>query len=208
MAKPALASTLLGQQKIIPVVAVDNERQALGLAQALIEGGISVIEITLRNSFGLQAIERVKRSFPQMLTLAGTVNNSDDMLAAVDAGADGIISPGITASLLKAAEDTGVTYLPGVASASEVLMGMQYGLTEFKLFPATVVGGVGALKALSGPFPDIRFCPTGGVNEKNYRDFLSLKNVICVGGSWLAPSDMIAREQWEAITQRCQQSYV
>jgi len=138
-----------------------------------------------------------------MVVLAGTVCTAAQLVEVVEAGVDGIISPGITAKLLEAAQQQGVPYLPGVATASEVLLAMEYGLQECKLFPATVVGGLGALKALNGPFPAMKFCPTGGVSEKNYDEFLALPNVMCVGGSWLAPSKLVAAGQWDEITALC-----
>ena len=203
MNKPESVGELLNGQKIVPVVVIENQQQALGLAEALLQGGINVIEITLRNEYGIKAIETVKKSFPEMLTLAGTVNNSQMMIDVVNAGVDGIISPGVTESLLRTAAERKIAYLPGIATPSELMLGLDYGLTEFKLFPATVVGGVAALKAFGGPFPEVRFCPTGGVGESNYRDFLALSNVMCVGGSWVSPAAMIAAENWQAITDLC-----
>jgi 2-dehydro-3-deoxyphosphogluconate aldolase/(4S)-4-hydroxy-2-oxoglutarate aldolase len=196
-------SDLLNGQKIVPVVVIENKRQALGLAQALLDGGIQVIEITLRNSYGMQAIADVKTAFPEILTLAGTVNTAQSMLDVMAAGADGIISPGITDTLLRTAVENKIPYLPGVATASEVLTAMEHGLSECKLFPATVVGGVSALKAFSGPLSNMKFCPTGGVGEDNYQDFLALANVMCVGGSWIAPSALIAQADWQGISELC-----
>lgn len=197
-------SSLLGGQKVVPVVVIENQEQAFGLAQALLDGSVTVIEITLRNAFGVKAIELIKHKYPDMLVLAGTVNSSEQFADVVRAGADGVISPGITASLLETAMQHGVPYLPGVATPSEVLLAREYGLTECKLFPATVVGGISALKAFNGPFPSMKFCPTGGVSEKNYKEFLDLPNVICVGGSWLAPSKLVAEGKWDEITELCQ----
>ncbi len=200
---PKRVSEMLGDQKVVPVVVIENEGQAMGLAQALLDGGINVIEITLRNSYGVTAIEVIKKNFPEMVVLAGTVNVASQMLAVVEAGVDGVISPGITESLLQAAQQQGVAYLPGVGTASEVMLALEYGLSECKLFPATVVGGVGALKAFNGPFSEVQFCPTGGVSVDNYQDFLALPNVMCVGGSWLAPSKLVAAEDWAAISALC-----
>lgn len=195
---------LLAGQKIVPVVVIENEQQALGLAGALLEGGVNVIEVTLRNAYGIKAIEAVKKAFPEMLALAGTVNDAQAMTDVMNAGADGIISPGLTQSLLATAYENNIPYLPGVATPSDILLGMEYGLREFKLFPATVVGGVGALKAYGGPFPDLKFCPTGGIGEGNYQEFLALPNVMCVGGSWLAPGSMIREQDWAGISKLCQ----
>ncbi|RBP49751.1 bifunctional 4-hydroxy-2-oxoglutarate aldolase/2-dehydro-3-deoxy-phosphogluconate aldolase [Arenicella xantha] len=194
---------LLGDQKVVPVVVIDNEEQAHGLAQALLDGGVKVIEITLRNAYGVHAIELIKKTYPEMIVLAGTVNSAAQLVAVVQAGVDGIISPGITAKLAEAAREQGIPYLPGVATASEVLLAIEYGLRECKLFPATVVGGIGALKALGGPFPAMRFCPTGGVSESNYQDFLALPNVMCVGGSWIAPTSLVNAGKWSEITALC-----
>ena len=203
MNRPRSVGELLNGQKIVPVVVIEDQEQALGLAGALLDGGVNVIEITLRNAYGLQAIETVKKAFPEMLTLAGTVNSPQNLVDVVNAGVDGIISPGLTPALLEAASSHSVAYLPGVATASEVLLAMEHGLTECKLFPATVVGGIGALKAYHGPFPEMRFCPTGGISETNYQEFLALPNVMCVGGSWLAPADKIRAHDWQAITELC-----
>ena len=201
MSKVDTVENLLQGQQIVPVVVIENKQQALGLAQALLDGGINVIEITLRNEYGVKAIEEVKKAFPDMLMLAGTVNNSQEAIDVVNAGAQGIVSPGITDSLLKTIMGLEVAYLPGVATPADVLLAMEAGLTECKLFPATVVGGIGALKAFGGPFGDIRFCPTGGVGADNYKDFLALSNVMCVGGSWIAPSAMIQAQDWAGITE-------
>lgn len=206
MKKIKTVGELLNGQKIVPVVVIEDEAQALGLAGALLAGGVSVIEITLRSGFGLVAINLVKRHHPEMLVLAGTVNSKADMRAAVAAGADGIISPGLTKSLAKAARKLNIPYLPGVATPSDILKAMDYGLTECKLFPATVVGGISALKAFAGPFADMKFCPTGGVSKDNAAEFLELPNVMCVGGSWLASGAMVKAHDWAGITQSCKDS--
>ena len=138
-----------------------------------------------------------------MVVLAGTVNTAQQLRDVVKAGVDGIISPGLTVSLLEAAREEKIPYLPGVGTASEVLLAIEHGLTECKLFPATVVGGIGALKAFNGPFSQIRFCPTGGVSPDNFKDFLALPNVMCVGGSWLAPLSLVREGNWAEITRLC-----
>ncbi|NND82324.1 MAG: bifunctional 4-hydroxy-2-oxoglutarate aldolase/2-dehydro-3-deoxy-phosphogluconate aldolase [Gammaproteobacteria bacterium] len=196
-------SALLDGLKVVPVVVLENEQQTIGLCDALCEGGIDVIEITLRHEFGLSAISLAKQHRPEMRVLAGTVNSAQDFDAAVAAGADGIISPGFTVALAEAARRHDMPYLPGVATGSEILLAMENGLSECKLFPAGVVGGVSALKAFSGPFAEMRFCPTGGVSEKNVADYLALPNVMCVGGSWLAPTDLVRAGDWAAITELC-----
>lgn len=200
-------SELLEGQKVVPVVVIEDEAQALGLAQALIDGGINVIEITLRNEYGVKAIEVIKNNFPEMVVLAGTVNTEAQMVAVVKAGVDGIISPGITPSLLETAKRQNIPYLPGVGTASEVMLAIEHGLTECKLFPATVVGGISALKAFNGPFSSMRFCPTGGVSADNYQDFLALPNVMCVGGSWIAPTKLVRDGNWTEITALCRATF-
>ena len=196
-------SQMLANEKTVPVVAVENAEQAVGLSQALIEGGVGVIEVTLRSAFGLEALKLIKREVPDMILLAGTVNSAEQMHQVTDAGVDGVISPGLTPLLAKTANDLNMPYLPGAASASNILVGIEYGLSELKLFPASIVGGVPALKAFSGPFPNIKFCPTGGVNDANYKEYLALDNVMCVGGTWFATSDQIKRCAWDEITKNC-----
>ncbi|MBX2849376.1 MAG: bifunctional 4-hydroxy-2-oxoglutarate aldolase/2-dehydro-3-deoxy-phosphogluconate aldolase [Acidiferrobacterales bacterium] len=197
---PTVESQLNGQQ-VVPVVVINNKEEALGLPQALIDGGINVIEITLRNDYGLEAIEVVKKAFPDMLVFAGTVKTSQEAIDVVNAGAQGIVTPGVTDALLNTIDGLGVSYLPGVTSPSHVLMAMENGLTECKLFPASVVGGLDMLKAMNGPFPSIRFCPTGGVGPSNFKDYLALNNVMFVGGSWIAPSSMIKAQDWAGISE-------
>lgn len=196
-------SELIDGQKVVPVVVIENEEQAHGLANAFLDGGVNVIEVTLRDTFGIDAIKIIKQAYPNMVVLAGTVKSVDQMHAVIEAGADGIVSPGITDGLLKTAKQANIPYLPGVGTATDIMHAIEYGLSECKLFPATVVGGISALKAFSGPFGEIRFCPTGGVNAANYQDFLALDNVMFVGGSWLAPSDLVAAGDWQAITEIC-----
>lgn len=200
MSNPTQVSELIKGQQVVPVVVIENEEQAEGLAGALLAGGITVIEITLRNAFGIKAISLIKQKFPEMVVLAGTVNTAQQLRDVVKAGVDGIISPGLTVSLLEAAREEKIPYLPGVGTASEVLLAIEHGLTECKLFPATVVGGIGALKAFNGPFSNIRFCPTGGVSPANFKDFLALPNVMCVGGSWIAPLSLVREGNWAEIT--------
>jgi len=203
MKKTVRVSELLNNQKVVPVVVIENEQQAMAMPQALLDGGVNVIEITLRHPFAIEAIELVKKHFPQMLVFAGTVTTSEDMRTVVDLGADGIVSPGITERLATTASELNTAYLPGVATGSDILFAKEHGLNELKLFPATVVGGVSALKAFNGPFGDVSFCPTGGVSAANYQDFLALPNVMCVGGSWVVPSDAARNGDWQTITELC-----
>ena len=196
-------SSLLEGQKVMPVVVIENTEQALGLAQAFIDGGIGCIEITLRNEYALTAIEEVKAAFPDMVLVAGTVNNAEDMHKVIEAGVDAVVSPGVLSELLDIAAKHQLPYLPGVATPSEIMLAMNAGLSECKLFPASVVGGIDALKAYSGPFKEVLFCPTGGIGSDDYLDYLALPNVMCVGGSWVAPSALIREQRWQEITQLC-----
>lgn len=196
-------SALLHGQSVVPVVVLEDEASTHGLCAALLEGGVNVIEVTLRHQFGIEALKLIKTEYPEMVTLAGTVNTTADMKAVAKAQVDGVISPGLTPALLQSAHDYGLPFMPGVATGSEVLLAMEYGLSECKLFPASVVGGISALKAFAGPFSDMKFCPTGGISETDYRDYLALNNVICVGGSWLAPSALVREHRWQQITDLC-----
>jgi 2-dehydro-3-deoxyphosphogluconate aldolase/(4S)-4-hydroxy-2-oxoglutarate aldolase len=186
----------LASCRVLPVItAIDVESTVL-LAQALDRGGMKAVEITLRTPAALESLREVKNAVPDMLVAAGTVTNPTSLAAAVEAGADFSVSPGITETLLRASDDMGARLLPGVASASEVMLGMDHGLDVFKLFPAVAVGGMALLKSLSGPFPDIRFCPTGGLGPDNFTDFLALPNVICCGGSWMVAEEYVRGGRW------------
>lgn len=177
---------------VMPVVVIDEAAHAVPLARALVAGGIRAIEITLRTSAALEAVQAIAREVPEAIPGVGTALTGADVLAALDAGARFIVSPGATPALLEAAIGAGLPFLPGVATASELMAGMAAGLSAFKFFPAAQAGGVEGLKALAGPFPHARFCPTGGVNAANATSYLALPNVTCVGGSWLAPRELIA----------------
>jgi 2-dehydro-3-deoxyphosphogluconate aldolase/(4S)-4-hydroxy-2-oxoglutarate aldolase len=185
---------------IIPVIAIDDADKAVNLANALIEGGIRILEITLRTAAALDAIERIATQCSNAVVGAGTVLNQEDLKRVNDAGAQFSISPGMTVSLLQSAKTMNVTFLPGVASASDIMLGLEHGYDRFKLFPAVSAGGITALKSFSGPFGNVKFCPTGGVNADNAADFLALDNVLCVGGSWVAPSHLIDNDDYWQIT--------
>lgn len=194
------AKEVMEVSKIIPVISVDSSEQMLHLAEALIKGGVSIFEITLRTPAALAAIEAVAKEFPHAMTGAGTVIDAQTFQAVEDAGAKFAISPGLTKELAEYSKNSHMPLLPGVATASEIMSGLQYGFEAFKLFPATVVGGVPALKAFGGPFKDVMFCPTGGINASNARSFLELPNVACIGGSWIVPSNLIAEKKFDEIT--------
>ena len=197
------AEEIMKLSPIVPVIALESEEDALPLANALLEGGINIMEITLRTQAGLKAIEIISKHLPQMHVGAGTVLNGDDFKSAVEHGAAFIFSPGISEDLLQTSKQTGIALIPGVATASEVMLAKNHGFDHCKLFPATLAGGVEMLKALSGPFPTMRFCPTGGVNLNNLNEFLTLENVLCVGGSWIVPKALIKEKDFKQITKLC-----
>ncbi len=186
---------------IIPVIAIDDANDAVELANALIEGGINILEITLRTPAALQAIEQIAIHCPDAVIGAGTVLNPEDLKRVDDAGGKFSISPGMTPTLLQSAKTMGVTLLPGAASASDIMMGLEHGYDRFKLYPAMSAGGITALKSFSGPFQNVKFCPTGGVNANNAPDFLALSNVLCIGGSWVAPLELIKNRDFAQITE-------
>ncbi len=178
---------LLTTVDLLPVVTVDSVDHALSLAEQLLAQGINAIEITLRTEAALAALAPVKEAFPDMLVAAGTVCTAEQMQAVADAGAELALSPAFSASLVEASQSVQLPFMPGVATPSEMLAGAELGLCYFKLFPAVAVGGLQLLKSVAAPLPDFKFCPTGGLTEANYQEFLDLPNVVCVGGSWMVP---------------------
>lgn len=195
-----LVDGFCSQSPIIPVVAIESCDDAVALAQALIDGGINVIEVTLRTNAALAAMEKIAKHVPQMQLAAGTVLNPEQYQQAIDAGATFVISPGITNNLLAKGQDNSVPLLPGISSASELMQAMEYGYSRYKFFPAQAAGSIAMLKALNGPFGQVKFCPTGGITTDNAQTFLALDNVMCVGGSWLSPQKLIEQQNWQAIT--------
>jgi 2-dehydro-3-deoxyphosphogluconate aldolase/(4S)-4-hydroxy-2-oxoglutarate aldolase len=185
---------------VIPVIVLTDVAQAVLMARALLAGGIRMLEVTLRTPQALACIEAIARDVPDAVVGAGTVRNAQDAQASASAGARFIVSPGYTQALAQACRDVRLPLLPGVATASEIMMAQADGLAELKFFPAMQTGGPAMLKAWNGPFADVRFCPTGGVTAANSMDFLSLPNVVCVGGSWLTPADALARGDWAQVT--------
>lgn len=185
---------------LLPVLTIHSEEQAVGLCGALSAGGINAVEITLRTPAALAAIAAVKQSLPELQVAAGTVLSVRDMEAVAAAGVDFAVSPGLSRKLHDAAQALSLPFLPGVSTASEVLAGLEYGLDCFKFFPASACGGPALLKAFVAPFHGVSFCPTGGINSNNVREYLSLPNVLCVGGSWMIDPDHLARQDWAAIT--------
>lgn len=197
-AEPLL--TILKGQPVIPVVAVDSADGAVRLARALAAGGLPAIEITLRTPAALDAIRAVAREVPEAIVGAGTILTRDQFREAEDAGATFIVSPGGTPGLLDAAEASNVPLLPGAASPSELMAMLERGYSVLKFFPAEQLGGAPFLKALAPVFPAVRFCPTGGISTRNVGDYLSLPNVVCVGGSWVAPKAALDAADYEEVT--------
>ncbi|MBD2821089.1 bifunctional 4-hydroxy-2-oxoglutarate aldolase/2-dehydro-3-deoxy-phosphogluconate aldolase [Xenorhabdus sp. 42] len=194
------AENILTDGPIIPVIVIDEIEHAIPLAKALVEGGIRVLEVTLRTECALEAIRLIAKEVPEAIIGAGTVINPEQLAAVTKAGAQFAISPGLTDELLKAATAGSVPLIPGISTVSELMQGMNYGLKCFKFFPAEASGGVKTLKAIAGPFPQVRFCPTGGISPENYRDYLALNSVLCIGGSWLVPSDALKTKDYAQIT--------
>ncbi len=186
--------------RIVPVIVITDVMQAVPLAHALLAGGVDVMEITLRHPAGLAAIEAVARQVPQMQVGAGTVTRASEMARARDAGARFALSPGMSDELVEAAVDCALPFIPGVMTPGEVLRAREYGFGLLKLFPAEQAGGVGMLKALAGPLPEMRFCPTGGVSPSNLAQYLQQPNVAMVGGSWLTPAAALEQGRWQDIT--------
>lgn len=185
---------------VIPVIVIDQLAHAVPLARALVAGGVKVLEVTLRTPVALDAIAAIAREVPDAIVGAGTLRTAADAAAAKQAGSRFAVSPGFTAELATACEAQGLPLLPGVSTASEVMMAADAGYRFLKLFPATAVGGTNLLKALAGPFPDIAFCPTGGITVQTAPDFLALPNVKVCGGSWLTPGDAVKAGDWDRIT--------
>ena len=197
---PMLTSLQVMQDApVIPVIVLTDVAHAVPMARALVAGGIRMLEITLRTPQALACMEAIANEVEGAVVGAGTVRSPQDAAAAVKAGARFAVSPGYTPAVGQACKDLGLPLLPGVATGSEIMMAQEGGYTELKFFPAMQAGGPGMLKAWSGPFFDVKFCPTGGVTQQNANDLLSLPNVACVGGSWLVPADALAKGDWARI---------
>ena len=191
--------SLLDGQPVIPVIKITDAKDAVPLARALARGGLRAIEITLRTDAALEAIRRAAAEVEEAVVGAGTILNARQFEEASKAGSQFIVSPGITSQLLSAAADSPVPLLPGAITPGEIMAAREAGLDFLKFFPAEQAGGAAFLKALSSPIADVKFCPTGGIGAKNANDYLSLSNVICVGGSWVAPDEMVKAGDWAGI---------
>lgn len=185
----ASIETIMRTSPVIPVLVIDDAAFAKPIAEALVAGGLRVLEVTLRTPQAIEAIAEMKR-VPGAIVGAGTVTNADECTMAAEAGVKFIVSPGLTDNLAHAVRETNIPFLPGIATAGDIMRGLDLGLSHFKFFPATAAGGIPALKALSGPFAQCRFCPTGGISAETARDWLALEAVLCVGGSWIVPREV------------------
>ena len=196
--KPPLE--ILNAGPVVPVMVIKQIEDAVPLAKALLAGGVKVLEITLRTPIAIDAIKMIAEEVPDAIVGAGTVATLKDLQAVIRAGGVFAISPGLTPTLLQDANQNSIALIPGISTASELMLGMEMGYSEFKFFPAAAAGGTKMLKSIGGPFPQVTFCPTGGISPDNYLEYLALKNVACVGGSWLVPNDAVAAGDWQKIT--------
>jgi len=191
---------LFAMGPIVPVLVIKDVADALPIAEALLKADVKVLEVTLRTPAALDVISIIAKELPEAVVGAGTITNRAMLQQCSDAGAKFGISPGLTKDLLQAGQEGTMPLIPGISSISELMDGIDCGYDHLKFFPAEASGGVNALKSIGGPFPDIKFCPTGGINVKNVRDYLALPNVACCGGSWLVSDEIIANKNWSAIT--------
>ncbi|MDW6002480.1 bifunctional 4-hydroxy-2-oxoglutarate aldolase/2-dehydro-3-deoxy-phosphogluconate aldolase [Vibrio mangrovi] len=201
-----LPETVFAASPIVPVMVIHRLEDAVPMAKALYEGGIHVFEITLRTACALDAIKLIAQEMPEALVGAGTVITPAQYDLAVDAGAQFVISPGFSPELLAHGRQSDVALIPGIATPSEVMTAMASGYDHLKFFPAETNGGAAALKAISAPLPDVRFCPTGGINPGNVAQYLQLDCVATVGGTWMLPADAIQNGDWETVTQLTRQA--
>ena len=197
---PLTSLQVMQDAPVIPVIVLNDVAHAVPMARALVEGGIRMLEVTLRTPQALACIEAIAKAVPEAVVGAGTLRSKADAQAAANAGARFAVSPGYTSTLGAACRDLGLPLLPGVATGGEIMAAQEDGFSALKFFPAMQAGGSAMLKAWSGPFFDVKFCPTGGISLQNAPDFLALPNVLCVGGSWLVPADALAQGDWARIT--------
>ena len=191
---------ILAANRVVPVVVLEHEKDILPLCESLLGGGIKIIEITLRTANAIRAISAAVKRFPELTVGAGSIIRVDQISQVVDAGAHFGVTPGTTTALIEAAGDSNLTILPGGSTVSEFMVLEELGFTVLKLFPAEPAGGLTFLKSLTGPLPNIVFCPTGGIKSENFLDYLALKNVLAIGGSWFVNNDLLRRRAWREIT--------
>ena len=203
---PLTSLQVMQDAPVIPVIVLNDVAHAVPMARALVEGGIRMLEVTLRTPQALACIEAIAKAVPEAVVGAGTLRSKADAQAAANAGARFAVSPGYTTALGAACRDLGLPLLPGVATGGEIMAAQEDGFSALKFFPALQAGGSAMLKAWSGPFFDVKFCPTGGISLQNAPEFLALPNVLCVGGSWLVPADALAQSDWPRITTLARQA--
>lgn len=194
------SSEVFAAGPVVPVLVIEHVEDAVPIAKALMAGGIKVLEVTLRTPAALDVIKAIADNVPDAIIGAGTVTNAAQLKQVTEAGAKFAISPGLTPELLEAGNEGSIALIPGIASISELMIGLDKGYSHFKFFPAEASGGVQSLKSIGGPFPNVKFCPTGGINPGNYQDYLGLSNVLCCGGSWLCPDAVVKEKRWDEIT--------
>lgn len=193
-------------QTVIPVLLIDDLSHAVPLARALAKGGLTAIEVTLRTSAALDSIKAIAQEVPEAIVGAGTILNADNYEAAENAGAKFIVSPGLTGELIDIADDSDIPLLPGSISPSELMSALEEGYEFLKFFPAEAAGGIDFVKSLSSPFANVKFCPTGGITQATASAWLNLPNVVCIGGSWIAPKQLVQDGNWDAITKLAAQA--
>jgi 2-dehydro-3-deoxyphosphogluconate aldolase / (4S)-4-hydroxy-2-oxoglutarate aldolase len=197
--RAAAVDALLQQAPVLPVLSIEHLEDAVPLARALVAGGLPVLEITLRTAAALGAIAAIHAEVPGAVVGAGTILAPDDLQAVIAAGAAFAISPGASEELYTAAADASIPFIPAIATASELMRGLAHGHRRFKFFPAEAAGGTRALQAFAGPFPQARFCPTGGIGAARAADYLALSNVVTVGGSWMVPPGLLHARDWTQV---------
>lgn len=196
-------SSLLAKQTLLPIIQADNEEQGINIAKAMHDAGINLVEVVLRTDKSLQALKAIKAELPHLQVGAGTVINTNILEDSIQAGADFIVTPAISQTLVSHLSQCGVPVLPGVSNGADILLASEYGFTEQKLFPAALSGGVKFISAVSSVFQQVKFCPTGGVNAENNQDYLALNNVFAVGGTWVCKQEWVENQQWHLITEAC-----
>ena len=199
-------SFILGGQTLLPIIQADQVELGVETARAMITAGANIVEVVLRSDASLSIVEAIKKEFPGLKVAAGTVLDTELLTSAITAGASIIVTPAVSTNLLNHLMDCPVPVLPGVSNVADILMAREYGYTELKLFPASLAGGVEFLKSVSSVFKDISFCPTGGVNQNNRLEYLSLPNVFAVGGTWVAPPELVNSQNWSKITELCREA--
>jgi 2-dehydro-3-deoxyphosphogluconate aldolase/(4S)-4-hydroxy-2-oxoglutarate aldolase len=199
-------SELMSGQTLLPIIQADTPEQGVQIAKAMAKAGLTLVEVVLRTDASIDALKAIKEQVPELKVGAGTVINETILQQAIDAGSDFIVTPAVSPKLLSALAKCGVPVLPGVSNTGDILMALEYGFEEQKLFPASLAGGAPFVSAVSSVFREVSFCPTGGVSESNKMDYLSLNNVFAVGGTWVAKKEWVAQENWQAITDSCIQA--